>query len=108
MFAFPETFTLIGEAVTGEDGDGNDVTTPTESTVLGAFAPAGSTELVQGEDVVLTNPTLYLETGSPIPKATDRFRIRGEVYQVDGEPQFFHNPFTGDEPGPVVRLSKVT
>lgn len=33
---------------------------------------------------------------------TDRFRVRGQTYEVVGEIQRWHNPFTGWEPGAVV------
>jgi hypothetical protein len=107
-FPFPESAVIITQAIIGRDGDGNDVYGPAEVPVTGAFAPAGSTELIQGEDVVISNPTFYLDDGSPIPSATDSMRIRGVEYLVDGKPQAFHNPFTGDEPGAVVRLENVT
>lgn len=108
FLAFPETFTIHTRDVIGQDGDGNDVYGDVDTATSGAFAPVGSTELIQGEDVTLTHPTLYLSDGAPVPKATDEVTARGTRYQVDGEPQVFHNPFTGDEPGPVVRLLKVT
>lgn len=107
-FRYPETAQILTETVTGQDSDGNDVTTSTEVDVLGAFAPAGSTELVQGEDVVVSNPRFYLEDGMPTPAPTDRMRIRGVVYLVDGKPQEYHNPLTGEEPGAVVQLEGVT
>ena len=107
-FLFPETATILTETKTGEDSDGNDIMAPTEVPVTGAFAPGGSTELIQGEDVVIANPTFYLDDGMPTPAPTDAMRIRGVVYQVDGEPQGFRNPFTGETPGAVVRLESVT
>lgn len=107
-FPFPETFTIHTRGITGKDGDGNDVYGDTDVTTSGAFAPEGSTELIQGEDVTLTHPTLYLSDGAPVPAATDEVTVRGTRYQIDGVPQTFHNPFTGDEPGAVVRLLKVT
>ena len=107
-FAFPETFTIVSRAVTGQDADGNDVYGDTETTTTGAFAPQGSTELIQGQDTVLTHPTIYLVAGASVPKPTDRIRARGVLYDIDGDPQVFHNPFTGEEPGPVLRLLRVT
>ena len=110
IFAHPESFTILSSTVT-QDGYGNDVPgTPTETPATGAFAPAGSTELIQGQDTVIANPTVYLTDGSPIPKATDKIRreATGETFLVDGQPLVFHNPFTGDEPGAVVRLERVT
>lgn len=115
-YPFAEIITLLREAVTGTDGDGNDVTAPTEINVPGSvFAPGGSTELIQGEDVTIANPTVYLglydDTGAAVtPKATDRVRrANGDTYTVDGEPQVYPpNPFTGEQVGPVLRLERVT
>ena len=107
-FPFPERFSILTETVTGQSGDGNDITTPTEVTVYGAFAPAGSTELIQGQQVVITHDTIYLNDGQPTPKATDKMRARGEVYDIDAKPDEYQNPFTGYKPGAVIRLLKVT
>lgn len=108
MFAFSETFTLHTKGVTGQDADGNDIYGSTDTPLYGAFAPAGSTELVQGQDTVLSHDTLYLEAGSATPAPTDTITVRGTVRLVDGRPQDFRNPFTGWHPGPVVRLLEVT
>lgn len=107
-FAFPETFTILTRAVTGQDGDGNDVYGPVETTVKGAFAPQGSTELIQGQETVLTHDTVYLETGTAVPKPTDQVRRGTTVYDIDGTPRTYQNPFTGFVPGPVLSLLKVT
>lgn len=108
MSGFPETFTLVSRGVTGQDGDGNDVYGDVETTTYGAFAPEGSSELIQGQTTVLTHPRLYLEPGAPVPSPTDQIIARGQRYDVDGEPGVFHNPHTGRNPGPVVDLLKVT
>jgi hypothetical protein len=108
MFEFGETFTIHTRTVTGQDADGNDVYGDVDTPTSGAFAPAGSTELVQGQETVLTHDTIYLDDGAPVPAATDQVTARGDRYDIDGTPQTFHNPFTGDEPGAVVRLLKVT
>jgi hypothetical protein len=107
-FPFPETFTILTGVVTGQDGDGNDVTTPAEVATSGAFAPTGSTELIQGEAVVLDHDTIYLSDGAPTPGPADKIRARGVVYDIDGTPAEYHNPLTGYEPGAVLRLLKVT
>ena len=107
-FAHPETFSIVTQTVIGVDGDGNDVYGPVETPATGAFAPAGSTELIQGETVVLTHDTIYLTDGEPVPTANDKIRARGNLYSIDGEPEVYHNPFTGYEPGAVLRLLKVT
>lgn len=107
-FPFAETFTIVSRTVTSQDADGNDVYSDTEMSTTGAFAPEGSSELIQGQNTVLTHPTIYLSNGAPVPSPTDKIRARGILYDIDGEPQVFHNPFTGEEPGPVLRLLRVT
>ena len=107
-FAFPETFTIITRTVTGQDNDGGDVYGPVEVPVKGAFAPQGSTELIQGQTMVLTHDTVYLEVGSPTPKPTDQIRRGTVVYDIDGTPRTYQNPFTGFVPGPVLALLRVT
>lgn len=107
-FPFPETFTIHTRAVTGQDADGNDVYGDQDTLTRGVFAPQGATELIQGQDVTLTHPTLYLEDGAPAPAATDQVTVRGQRYDVDGDPEVFRNPFTGYEPGAVVKLLRVS
>ncbi len=108
-FDFGETVTLITRTVTGQDARGRDVYTDTTTTIAGcAFAPAGSIERVQGQDMVTTTPTVYLPDGTAAPNASAKVQVRGRTYDIDGEPQVFVNPFTGSTPGPVLRLKAVT
>lgn len=92
---FPEAFAILGRAVVGQDDDGNDVYGTAETTTMGAFAPAGSSELTQGQDTVLEHPVIYLLPNQPVPAATDKIRARGEVYDVDGEPAVYTSPYSG-------------
>jgi hypothetical protein len=72
-FGFGETVTLLSRTVSGRDADGNDVYTTVETPVPGSvFAPFGSTELIQGQDTTIQNPTIYLGDPTVVPKATDR------------------------------------
>ena len=106
---YGETVTIISRTVTGQDADGNDVYgTTTTDVPHSIFAPEGSVERVQGQDIVTTSPKVYLPDGAPVPKATDKVQVRGLLYDIDGEPQVFINPFTGDQPGPVLNLTRVT
>jgi len=113
---YGETVTLLSRTITGQDSDGNDVYDTVETDVPGSvFAPFGSTELIQGQDTTITNPTVYLglvdSSGNPVnPEATDKVRrANGDLYDVDGEPQVYPpNPFTGTQVGPVLRLERVT
>lgn len=109
-FPFAEDFTILSRTVTGQDSYGDDVYGTTETPVTGAFAPAGSTELTDGRDTVMAFPTIYLTAGSLVPAATDQIRreATGYVYEIDGEPAVYRNPFNGDQPGAVLRLKRVT
>lgn len=110
FFTTPEDFTVLTQTKTGVDGDGNDVYGPAEVPATGAFAPEGSTELIQGQNTVISNPTVYLSPGTTVPAPTDKIRreLTGQVYDIDGEPGVFRNPFTGEQPGAVLRLERVT
>jgi hypothetical protein len=110
-FPFAEAVVIVTRTVIGQDGDGNNVyddDNPTLTATSGAFAPEGSIELVQGQATVISRPTVYLSLGAPTPAASDRVRVRGQLYEIDGEPLVFLNPFTGDQPGAVLRLERVT
>lgn len=106
-YAFGESVTLHARAVTGQDTYGNDVYGSTDRTVVGAFAPAGSAELVQGRDTVTTQPAIYLPPGTDVT-AVDQATVRGVTYDVDGTPADWRNPFTGRHAGIVVNLLAVT
>lgn len=108
IYPFPESFTILTRTKSGTDSDGNDVYSTVEVATSGAFAPAGSTEITQSRDTVIEHDTLYITDGQPAPKVVDRVRARGVVREVDSIPELFHNPFTGAEPGAVVRLVSVT
>lgn len=109
-YPFAQTVTWVSRAVTGADDYGNDTFTETSATVDGAiFAPGGSTELVQGGDMVIQQPTLYNIDPSLAVKPTDVFTVGGDRFEVDGEPQKYQpNPFDGWQVGLVVKLRKVT
>lgn len=109
---FPFGFTATVTRGTGRDRLGNPITGATHTVEDVAAAPAGSTEIVNGEATVTTQDTLYapydadvtsqdtltVPSGQPIPPGK---------YQVDGEPQRWRNPFTGSDAGCVIRLARV-
>lgn len=107
---YAESLTILSRTVSGQDGDGNDVYSTVEVAAKGAFAPQGTVELVQGQATVLTHDTVYLDEGSPVPDPQDRVRREstGVVYDVDGTPRTYVNPFTGHNPGAVLALLEVT
>lgn len=116
MITFPNGETVILHHRTlaaDRDADGNDVFIPGDTSVEGcAFAPAGSTEVVQGQDTVTTQPTVYIPRDE-IPAgvsitAVDAVTARGDRYEVDGAPEDFRSPFVSFVPPLVIRLKNVT
>lgn len=97
------------------DGDGNPVlddygnqqTTTTSITRDGLFAPAIGYEATEGQDQVVSQPQA-LFTGdnaddvAAVVSATSQLTIRGDVYQVDGDPSSWKGA------GLVLPLKKVT
>lgn len=84
-----------------------DWSTPTEVAVTGvAVEPRPSQEPVQdARNAVTSGFTLYMPAGAEIGPQS-RVRVRGEVYDVLGEPAEWVNPFTGWAPGIVVQVGR--
>lgn len=102
------TASWVQRTVTGQDDRGNDVFADGTVTVDAVFAPGGSTEQVQGGDLVVTQPTLYLMVP---PGVVDQMTVNGVTYDVDGTPQAWPvSPFSTWQPQYpiVVRLKNVT
>jgi hypothetical protein len=107
MFPFGQPIVLVRRVKAAPDVLGNDTWTTTTSTVSGAFNPGTSVELVQGEDILTTQPTVMLPPGTLV-EAIDAVQVDGLTYEVDGSPNSPVNPFTGWRPGVVVKLKRVT
>lgn len=110
MVGFPhgETITVIRPGTPTQDPYGNDVPgTPTETDVPGcAVAPRSSSEDLQARDQVIIGLSVWLPTGTDV-QATDQMRVRGVLYDIDGEPGSYSSPFTGSG-GPVqVALTRI-
>jgi hypothetical protein len=101
-----DVVTIVRSGPPTRDEYGNDKPgPPIEILISGcAFAPrsgtGGSTELTDARDTVITGFTLYAPYGTDI-RATDRIRVGGQLYEVEGLPGSFRSPFTGST-GPVV------
>lgn len=100
-----ETVTLHSRTPSGQKDPYNKVLyTVVDTQVDGcAFDPGGSTESVQGQDLVVSQPTVYLPAGTVVG-AVDAVTVRGVKYEVDGSPNSYVSPFTGWAPGVVVKL----
>ena len=71
------------------------------------FDPGGSTETVTVDRTpIVTQPTVYAPSGVDVT-ALDRLVVRSRTWQVDGDPAEWRNPFTGWEPGMLIRLKAV-
>ena len=111
MNGFPhgETVTIIRAGTPTEDPYGNEVPGPTtETDVSGcAVAPRSSSEDLQARDQVIVGLNVWMPSGTDV-RATDQMRVRGILYEIDGEPGSFATPFTGTV-GPVqVSLTRVS
>lgn len=78
------------------------VVTPREA------APTVGGEMQQARDTVVVGLTVYAPPGTDI-RTTDRIRIRGELYEVTGQPgDWGHSPFTGTRGVVQVAADRVT
>ena len=85
-------------AQTGTDAFNDPIYGPdVEATIDGAlFSPGGSTEAPEpGRDPIVTVPTLYFRGSWPDITATDRVRVRGQVFEVVGVPANWQPAATG-------------
>lgn len=87
---------------------GGDPTADVEVTISGClFDPGGPRgETRDRGDTVTAQPAVYAPVGVDI-KATDRLRVRGVVYAVDGQPAEWRSPFPGGPEGVHVALKYV-
>ncbi|MGZ6852469.1 MAG: hypothetical protein ACXVGC_00140 [Mycobacteriaceae bacterium] len=107
-FGYGITVTFHTRTASGKDAYGNTTYTETNVDVPGCgFNPGGSVELVQGQDMVRTQPEVYAPPGTVV-SAVDQVTVNGTRYDVDGQPVTVTNPFTGWQPPVVVRLKAVT
>ena len=106
-FPFGEPITLITRTKGAPDARGNDTWTPTTTTVTGAYNPGTSVELVQGQDLLTVQPSVYLPPGTVV-SAIDAVQVAGLTYEVDGSPNEMTSPWTGKDFGIVVKLKRVT
>lgn len=106
-----ETVIRLRDTQTGVDAYNNPVTETVETPIPGAaFAPEqASRESVEvGREAVTTQPAVYFHRTWPDIVRTDRLRVRGVEYRVDGDPADWRYPFGATGPGGlVVTLKRV-
>jgi hypothetical protein len=100
--------TLIQRTKGTPDALGNDTWTEQRTDTRGVFNPGGSTETVQGQDLLTIQPTLVVPAGTDV-SYIDAIEVPtgGDRYEVDGSPNNALNVFTGWNPGIVVKLKRV-
>lgn len=71
------------------------------------FNPGSSTEPLQdARNAVVTRPEVYAPSGADV-LAGDRLVVRGDTYEVFGNPGDYRSPFTGWAPGLAIPLQRV-
>lgn len=106
-FPHGQIVTLVRRVKSGRDPFGNDVWSETRTDVRGVYSPGGSTEIVQGQDLVISQPTVALPPRVDLT-AVDAVEVNGDVYEVEGSPSAPQSPFTSWQPGVIVKLRRVT
>ncbi len=112
VFTFGETVTRLRgtpilDPYSGEV-TGLDWSTPIELAIPDTgIEPRPTSEPVQdARNAVVSGFTLYAPFGVDVTPA-DRVRVRGTIYDVDGEVAEWRNPFTGWSAGSVVQTKRV-
>lgn len=106
-FPFGQPVVLIKRVKGQPDQFGNDTWTTIESTLTGAFDPGTSVEQIQGQDLLVTQPSVFLPPDANVV-AVDAVRVGSDTYEVDGAPSLWVNPYTGWRAGLQVRLRRAT
>lgn len=112
MFPAGETVTRL-RATSVTDGYGNEGVlswdAPTELAIyhVGVEPRPSSENQRDARNAVTSGFTLYITDTAADVTPLDRMRVRGRVYQVQGEPALWRSPFTGWAPGLVVQVDRV-
>jgi hypothetical protein len=109
-FPYGDTVQILTAGTTTDPYSGEpspDWTSPTSVDVAGVgVEPRPSGEPLQdARNQVVSGYTLYMPAGTAITSA-NRVVVRGETYDVLGEPAVWRSPFTGWEPGIVVQVER--
>lgn len=106
-FPYGETVTRIRSVERDQFGDPIGAAEPDLDIPGCGVAPRQAGEQIgQGRIAVTSGLTLYVPPGADV-LPSDRFEVRGAVWEVEGEPAVWRSPFTGWEPGREVQLTRV-
>ena len=103
-----ETVVLLRRTQSGRDRYHNDTYTTTEVPVAGcAVSQTQSVEDDSRGTRVTVTATVVLPPGTQVA-ATDRIRVRGLVYDIDGKPQMLDDPQATTPPAVQVRIRRTS
>lgn len=109
IFPYGETVVRIRRTPGGRDPFGDPIGDTEERVDIpgcGVAPRQAGEQIGAGRIAVTSGVTLYVPPGADV-RPSDRFEVRGEEYEVDGEPAVWRSPFTGWEPGREVVLTRV-
>lgn len=114
---FGETVWVLPRTATGVDVHGNqtvswpDSPSHADAVQVDNVAVAGRVRLdnepdLPNREAVITRFDVYMPAGTDV-KAVDRMWIRGDVYDVVGEPFAWRSPYSGREPGVQATVERI-
>jgi hypothetical protein len=103
------TVTFLRPGPPTRDAHGNNVPGPDVPTPVAGCAvyPRTSSENTDRRDQVVIGLTAVMPYGTDV-RATDRVKVDGVIYEIDGEPGVHESPLTGAQMGVEVALTRVT
>lgn len=106
-FAHGETVTIVTPATDADPYSGEAGAAGSSVDVPGCgVEPRPSGEPTQdARNAVTSGFTLYMPAGTEVT-ASQQVQVRGETYNVVGDPAVWRSPFTGWEPGVVVQCER--
>lgn len=107
-FPYSQTITLVQRVLSGQDEYGNDTYTDNPVEVSNCIVqPASSNENDQWTEQISTDITVFVPYGTEV-SALDALLINGTEYEIQGIPQQWLSPFSGNTSPTQVRASQVT
>ena len=103
-----ETVTIVRQSPGGTDSYGDPIdSTESRIDIEGvAVAPRYSSEPTErGRQGVVVGLTIYPPANSGF-LFSDQVEVRGELFDMEGDPGEWENPFTGDTPGAEIALKR--
>jgi hypothetical protein len=105
---YSQTIILVRRELSGQDEYSNDVYTDTEHSLdYCVVQPSSSSEVTQWTEQVSTDITVFVPYGTVVT-ALDALLIDGIKYEIQGDPQSWRSPFSGNTSPMQIRAAVVT